>query len=85
MTATHRCRSCKAEVRFVKHVTSGRTMILDDAPVENGNIQIVPTPAGPRAAVQPAALLAKLRLDEEPLYIDHHATCPYADQHRRNQ
>lgn len=84
MIATHRCRTCKAPVVFVKSGKSGKTMILDAEPVDRGNVQIVPTPEGPVAWVQTKELLEKARAEGEPLYLDHHATCPQADAWRKD-
>ena len=79
-----RCRSCKAPVRWAisEH---GKFMILDLDPSPAGTIRLAA--AGrrggvPRAVVIPAARRAGL---EGELYIDHHATCPHADKHRRRK
>jgi hypothetical protein len=73
------CKSCDAPVRFVKSAATGKWMILNASPVRGGNIIVTEG----LAHVYPnweAAIDAHPCM---PLYQDHHATCPNAEQHRR--
>lgn len=75
------CRSCGAEVLWVKVVPMGRLMPVDAEPKEAGNMRML----GERNAV--AKVLNKVDLQDarnasEKLYASHFATCPNAKQHR---
>lgn len=61
------CRSCPAEVVFVRSATTGKNMILDAKPKKG----IVIDPSGPDT---PGFQVARV-VD---VYTDHHATCPRA-------
>lgn len=69
------CRSCNAEVRFVKTV-GGKTQILDAEPSEKGNVQIVMVGGEEIAQALGPAFRASAQMEGIPLYLDHHATCP---------
>jgi hypothetical protein len=79
-----KCRSCGASIIWTDTVT-GRRMPLDANPTTDGNI-ILGVRHGnvPLALVQTAQALARLKEYGSPLYTSHFATCPHADNHRRN-
>lgn len=83
------CGSCKAPVFFAKDHQTARWRILDRDPVENGNIEIWKIQER-----QGATLLSRLLTGREleqsqdeglKLYIDHHATCPQAEEWRQKK
>lgn len=81
------CRSCGAAVRWVKSAKTGRVMPLDPEPRDDGNIVLLDR-------WQLNLRLARvLEHDEvtqerlfgiEPRYVSHFATCPQADEWRRD-
>jgi hypothetical protein len=80
-----RCKTCKAEIRWAIWVDSGRTVPLDLEPAENGNVALVdPRVPGsaPGAVVIPEARRGRYAGS---LYVSHFATCPDADEHRRQR
>lgn len=74
------CKSCGAEVLWVKLVPTNRLNPLNPTPTRAGNIRML----GTRKAV--AKVLGKAELAEalatEELYTSHFVTCPNAKQHR---
>jgi hypothetical protein len=78
------CRSCGAAIRWAVAV-NGKRMPVDDQPMPDGNLILSdPTPgayAPTVAYVDPGALL----LDDPPRFVSHFATCPNADQHRKDR
>lgn len=73
------CRSCGAEIRFVRFA-NGRTMPVDREPDEElGNILVE---RGVAEVLTITTQLAAVRA-ERPLYVSHFATCRYAKVHRR--
>lgn len=76
-----RCSACKTRVFFSQNSGTGKWAILDaEANPTKGNIQRHTTPTGPMHRVLSAAEAERRRAEGEPLFIDHHATCPYADE-----
>lgn len=78
------CRSCGAQVLWVKLVPTNRLNPLDPTPSRSGNIRML----GVRKAV--ARVLSKADLEtaalaSEDLYTSHFATCPNAKQHRKGK
>ena len=76
------CKSCGAEVLWVKLVPMNRLNPVNPTPTREGNIRML----GQRKAV--AKVLSKADLEtaalaSEELYTSHFATCPNAKQHRR--
>jgi hypothetical protein len=72
MTIT-KCRSCGADVCWVKSEKTGKSMILDAAPVDNGNITLALTGLG----------VVGDKTATGPRYISHFATCPQAKHWRK--
>lgn len=70
-----KCRSCGAEVRWVT-TESGKHMPVDALPSAVGNIVLADDVAIVLRQGQP-------RLDGEPLYTSHFATCEHAEKWRR--
>jgi len=72
------CKSCGAEIRFVKTIT-GNTMPIDLTPTPDGIVQIFANgiarviPTDERAALPATAVR----------YTSHFATCPTAAEHRQ--
>lgn len=79
-----RCRTCKAPIRWAKTV-AGEFMPLDLEPDDTGEwtLAMAPRPGGsPRAIHVPETRRAAYAGS---LYRVHWATCPDADQHRRQR
>lgn len=75
------CRSCGAEIRFVRFA-NGRTMPVDREPDEElGNILVE---RGVAEVLTTTTQLLAVRA-ERPLYVSHFATCRYAKVHRRRR
>jgi hypothetical protein len=74
------CRSCGAPVVYVPTV-AGTTLILDEDPVPNGNIEI----RDGKARVLHKDELAQATFDPRILYVSHFATCPDSAQWRRRK
>lgn len=79
------CSSCKAPVVFAKNANTGAFQIVDAAPNwEKGNITLSGQATHElQAHVHNVTDVASNRAAGVPYHTDHHATCPYADQHRR--
>ena len=74
------CRSCGAEIRFLRAAT-GRPIPVDrepDADLGNGLIE-----RGVATPITSTTQLVALRADGRDLYVSHFATCPRAHVHRR--
>lgn len=82
------CRSCRAPMRWVS-MTSGKRNPLDVEPNPMGNVLIVEhtneagEPWRLGVVLHNGDLLDELRELGVPLYTSHFATCPDADEHRR--
>lgn len=74
------CKSCKAPVRWVL-MANNRRGPLDREPNPDGNVLIVKG----RGVVATGAELQRARDEQEPLYMSHFATCPFADSHREGK
>lgn len=72
------CKSCGAPILWAKTI-KGRLIPLDPDPSPKGNIVI--GEAGTALVFNSPAAIAP-RLEGEPRYLSHFATCPNADQHR---
>lgn len=83
------CRKCHADVRMAPSAFNpGRNRILDAAPNNEGNTVILTNGQGKgRALVVGGPLLEVVqkagRDGEIEVYIDHHATCPFAEDFRK--
>lgn len=72
-----RCRSCGAAVLWCRAAASGKQMPVDLEPAEDGNLSLSVDLFGARiAVVDPYAPM--------PRHKSHFATCPQADQWRRD-
>lgn len=69
------CRACGAPIRWVRTLNE-KPMPLDDEPNDEGNVELVNTPAGPRARVLSAKERGQANLFAIPRWMPHHATCP---------
>jgi hypothetical protein len=75
------CKSCGADVLWVKLIPHNRLNPVNPTPTREGNIRML----GVRKAVARVlskADLAEAALATEELYTSHFATCPNAKQHR---
>lgn len=72
-----RCRSCPAQIRWVR-TNKGGKMPLDDKPVVGGNIIMI----GGLAVTLTGDELEEARETGERLWMPHWATCPKAKRHR---
>lgn len=83
--ANDRCRSCGAEIIWVKTV-AGKSMPIDATPSDVGTVQILP---GQTCTVLSKADAAKVRdmnnklENTTTLYVSHFATCVNAASHRK--
>ena len=77
------CRTCGAAIQWVVSQTSGKPMPIDAEPVARGNVVIV----GTDETLTPVVVYLKRgeldEFDKRPRYVSHFATCPQADEHRR--
>ncbi len=71
-----RCRTCKAQVIWVK-TEKGRSMPVDVDPVDGGNIMLMEHYGQPPIARMVAPV------EGVKCYVSHFATCKHADQHRK--
>lgn len=76
-----RCQYCEKPIRWLKHKDTNNFAPIETEPSEKGNIFI-------------SGLFYRLATDEEiikakqinkPLYINHFATCAFAEQFRRKE
>lgn len=77
-----RCRSCQAEVRWVK-TAAGKWMPLDVEPSAEGNVQLCMVGGEEIAAVLGGEFRAAAQLEQIPLYVSHFASCPHGKQWRK--
>lgn len=94
MVERAKCRDCEAPIRWARSKATGSWMILDRDPVPGGNITLttdrIYADGVTRATVHgnPDDAQGILQLDmdgnEKVLaYVDHHATCPFAEKWRK--
>ena len=74
-----RCNSCHAEAWWAV-TTNGKPMLVDQHPVEGGNLVISARTA---KGVEVRVLRKGEDPGEEPTYRSHFASCPNAREHRR--
>lgn len=71
-------------MRFARHPRTGKWMILDAKPDDLGNVVVVEGDEGQEEVmVFKSAAEARAAFPGEPLYYDHHATCPNAAEWKR--
>jgi len=73
------CKSCGAKVIFAKNEKTGKTMIFDAEPVDDGGTWHIKDGVAYYIA-------SKDYIDEavgEPLYVSHFAGCPNPRSHRK--
>lgn len=72
------CRSCGAEIRWVRSATTGKPMPLDPEKVKGGNVEVI-------VKLGETEETAKIlwRDPERVAYVSHFATCPNAAKHRK--
>lgn len=83
-----RCRSCFAEIEWVKSAKTESTIPLDATPTKDGNIIVRNERAHVyKDAATAFASLGTLQKYEWPLRqrTSHFATCPNADKHRKKK
>jgi len=85
--AQNTCRKCNADIRMAKSAFTEKNRILDAAPNPEGNTFIITWGQGKgRALVISGPLLDVCQQaaqdGELELYMDHHATCPFAEDFR---
>jgi hypothetical protein len=78
-----RCRSCGAPIRWAVTV-NGKRMPVDDQPVPDGNLVLSDPTPGAYAPVAAAFDPQQLLIDDPPRFVSHFATCPQADQYRKD-
>lgn len=72
-----KCRSCRADIRWIKTRPHGRLMPIDQAPGPDGNITL---DADGYGVIQNGDLFDPQTGDR---YQSHFATCPNAAAHRK--
>lgn len=80
-----RCRSCQAEILWVRTTNTGNLMPVDAEPNPDGNVEVQPEPEvrGVGGAVYSGTVHAQPpMLATGSIHMPHHATCPQADQWR---
>lgn len=80
-----RCRSCRAEIVWAT-TEQGKSMPVDLAPVDHGNVYYIDQGAMPRVRVlaDPQPTLEEDADSADGLrYVSHFATCPQADGWRK--
>lgn len=70
------CRSCRAPIRWVRMSSSGKMNPLDAQPSEQGSVRIGENETG-------TVVPKEDRVEGEPLYLSHFATCPNAKTFRK--
>lgn len=76
------CKSCGAPIRWVE-MKSGKTMPLNIAPVDDGNVVILRDLAIVLSEGERAEELQMPPAFRRPLYRSHFSTCPNAEQWRQ--
>ncbi len=76
----NKCLTCDVEIKYVIHMTTGNPAPLELEPNVAGNLFI--TPAGTYEVITGDRLDA-YRHAGVPLYLNHFATCPGADEYRQ--
>lgn len=75
-----RCRSCGADIFFATTV-NGKPQPIDARPTAEGNLELENRDG--RLFVTVVGPLERLLAEgERPLYLAHHASCPFAGDHR---
>ena len=76
------CNSCGAPIRWAE-TTNGRRMPVNAEPDPDGNVVLLyPSPGAALAMIVDPG---QTTLDDAPRYLSHFATCPNADQHRKDR
>lgn len=78
MPEASKCRSCGANILWVRTAATGSLMPLDAIPVPDGNVVIKD---GVAHALNGRDLFEPML--DGPRYMPHHATCPEAAKHRK--
>lgn len=79
--AREHCRICGAPVRWVPHEKSGKIMILDKEPHEDGNVELIQEDNVTLAVVHVMGQMALPWEEEAIRFMPHQATClPYIEQ-----
>lgn len=73
------CRSCKAPILWLRSATSGKPMPVDAEPSPEGTI----LRTGPNGELARVIRAGDAVDSSQPRYTTHWATCPHADQHRK--
>lgn len=78
------CRSCRADVRWVRNTKTGKAMPLDPDPVDDGNVVLTGVwGVSDFGAIEHAEVLPEAQLllfgDDRPQYQSHFRSCPDAD------
>lgn len=75
------CRSCHAEILWARVQASGKRIPLDPEPIHGGNLELLEKRAEKGRKVLVVRYAA--RPGGKPLYVSHHATCPWAKEWRK--
>lgn len=73
-----KCRTCGAEILWLRTAATGALMPIDRVPVVDGNVAILDG----KAHVIKGDLFEPM-IEDGPRYKSHFATCPDAQKHRK--
>jgi hypothetical protein len=77
------CKTCKADILWLKHKSTRKAAPIDAEPDAKGNI-FVRLETGEYRIATPAEI-ARAKEIAKPLYTNHFVTCPTADRHKRDK
>lgn len=77
MDEVAKCRSCQAPIKWLKHQKSRQLSPIDAEPAAGGNVEVLP---GEEYRIVGKA--ERLTFTG-PLHMNHWATCPTKEQHRK--
>lgn len=73
------CQHCEKPITYLKHKVTNKFAPIETEPSENGNIFI----SGQYYRNATDEEIKKAKQIKKPLYINHFATCEFAEQFRR--
>lgn len=77
------CASCHLPIRWGVSEATGHRMPVNPEPHPMGNLRLTETGGDPQVSVFNTDIARAVRQGGEPLYLSHHATCPFAATYRR--
>ena len=83
----NRCRSCGAEIIWIKMNGTGKAMPVDAAPISYSEV-LLPGEKNALTLVTGSGMIVRTRFDpggDKIGYTSHFATCPNANAHRKGR